>query len=56
MEMLYELLEFTAWEMTEPKPYGLFHILFVLMGGGLCLWAAALWSVHLPEHCSAYRW
>jgi len=40
MEMLYELLEFTAWEMVEPKPYGLFHILFVLMGGGLCLWAA----------------
>lgn len=40
MNVLYDFLEWTAWEMTKPKPYGLFHILFTLIGGGVCLWTA----------------
>lgn len=29
---MQKFLEWTAWTMTPPKPYGLFHILFVLIG------------------------
>ena len=51
MNVLYDFLEWTAWEMVEPKPYGLFHILFTLVGGGFSLWAAyKLRNVGEREH------
>lgn len=37
---LYELLSVTAWEMTKPQPYGLFHIVFTFLGGGVSVFAA----------------
>lgn len=40
MNFLYDLLACTALEMTEPKPYGLFHILFTLVGGAVSVYGA----------------
>lgn len=40
--MIEKLIESTAWEMTPPKPYGLFHILFMLVGFAVCISAAYL--------------
>ena len=51
MKVLYDFLEWTAWEMVEPKPYGLFHILFTLIGGAFSLWLAyTLRNVGEREH------
>jgi len=32
MNTLFRFLEWTAWEMTPPKPYGVFHLVFWLAG------------------------
>lgn len=40
MQMLYDVLSLTAWEMAEPKPYGAFHILFTVIGTSLSVYAA----------------
>lgn len=34
-EFLSRLMSATAWEMTPPKPYGFFHLSFMLVGFGL---------------------
>lgn len=43
MNILYDLLAYTALEMTEPKPYGAFHILFTVVGAAVSVMAA--WSL-----------
>lgn len=39
-EWLTELMTATAWEMTPPKAYGAFHLLFVVIGFAVCFGAA----------------
>lgn len=31
--VMQEFFKWTAWEMTPPESYGLFHILFMILGG-----------------------
>ena len=51
MRVLYDCLEWTAWKMIEPKPYGSFHVLFTVFGGVVALWAAyALRNAGEREH------
>lgn len=40
---LEELMAATAWEMTRPKPYGAFHLIFVFVG--LALSAFLAWKL-----------
>ena len=37
---LEQFIEMTAWEMTKPKAYGPFHIIFTLVGLAISLFAA----------------
>ena len=36
-DCLDRFIEFTAWEMTKPKAYGPFHLIFTFLGVALCL-------------------
>ena len=42
MQIVIRFLEWTAWEMTPPEPYGTFHLVFWLTGLPLALLAAFL--------------
>lgn len=35
--LLDQFIEFTAWEMTKPKAYGPFHLVFTFVGIAICL-------------------
>ena len=39
-EWLTMLLGKTAWQMTPPRAYGTFHLLFMLLGFSVCVIAA----------------
>lgn len=39
-EFLSELMTATAWEMTPPKPYGVFHLSFMILGFALSVFLA----------------
>ncbi len=36
-DLLDRFIEFTAWEMTKPKAYGPFHLIFSFVGIAVCL-------------------
>ena len=35
-DIIERFINFTAWEMTKPKAYGPFHLLFTFFGILLC--------------------
>jgi len=39
-DLLDRFIEFTAWEMTKPKAYGPFHLIFSFVGIAVCLFLA----------------
>ena len=48
METLRDLLAATAWEMEIPPAYGVFHILFMVIGFSVSIFAA--WKLrHLTD-------
>lgn len=34
---MQQFLRYTAWEMEKPKPFGLFHVLMLLVGISICI-------------------
>ena len=34
---MQQFLRYTAWEMEKPKPFGLFHVLMLLVGISVCI-------------------
>ena len=38
--LLSQFMEWTAWEMTKPKPYGPFHLIFSFVGFALSVFLA----------------
>ena len=40
--LLAQWIEATAWEMTKPKSYGSFHLIFSAVGFAVCILLAYL--------------
>lgn len=40
LELIKDFMNATAWTMEKPKPYGAFHIIFMIVGFSLCALAA----------------
>lgn len=50
---MQEFLELTSWEMEKPKPFGIFHMLILLIGISLCL-LIAYQMRHVKKRCYLY--